>query len=85
MNDLPAQKGKKPSYIISTGGWSPKGVSGGNARMAMSVVYVVDANSGAFAAYGVPWVTGTASAMSKQAAKIQLLDVGKARSVDLRE
>lgn len=81
---LTPAKGKKPSYVMSTGSWNPKGASS-NVRPAQSVVYVADANSGAFAAYTFPWVRGTSSVLAKQANKMVLLDVGKARAVELRE
>lgn len=81
---LSPAKGKKPSYVISTGSWNPKGFSS-NVRPAQSVVYVADANSGQFAAYTFPWVRGTSSVLAKQANKLVLLDVGKARAVELRE
>lgn len=83
MNDLPATKGKKPSYVLATGMWHAKG--NGSVRPADTVVYVADGNSGAFAAYTFPWVRGTSSILAKQAAKMTLLDVGKARALELRE
>ncbi len=81
---LTPAKGKKPAYVISTGGWNPKGATS-NFRPAGCVVYVADANSGQFAAYSFPWVRGTSSTLAKQASKMVLLDVGKARAVEIRE
>jgi hypothetical protein len=80
VKDLPVEKGKKPSYIISTGAWNPVR-GGGIARPAQCVVYVADANTGMFAAYGFPWVRGTSSTLATQAAPMITLDGGRARTL----
>ncbi|ADB16388.1 hypothetical protein Psta_1713 [Pirellula staleyi DSM 6068] len=82
VNDLPVEKGKKPTYVMATGLWN---VRGGNQRPAQCVVYVADANSGIFVAYSFPWVRGTTSTLTAQAAPMLRLDGGKARNLEIRE
>jgi len=84
VKELPVEKGKKPAYVMATGGWNPLR-GGGNQRPAASVVYVADANTGAFAAYSFPWISGTATTLQTQAAPMITLDGGKARTLELRE
>lgn len=83
VNDLPMEKGKKPSYVMVTGAWNP--IRGSAQRPAQCVVYVADANSGVFVAYTFPWVRGTSSTLATQAAPMIRLDGGKARNLELRE
>jgi hypothetical protein len=84
IKELPIEKGKKPSYVMVTGGWNP--LRGGTiARPAGCVVYVADANTGGFAAYTFPWIQGTSSTLAQQAATFITLDGGRARTLDLRE
>jgi hypothetical protein len=45
---------KNPQYLMVTGEVMP-GPSGGNVRAASCLIYVVDARSGFFAAYTIPW------------------------------
>lgn len=84
VKELPVEKGKKPAYIMVTGGWNALR-GGGGARPAASVVYVCDTNTGNFAAYSFPYITGTTSTMAAQAAPMITLDGGKARNLELRE
>lgn len=80
VKDLPVEKGKKPSYLLVTGGINARGGSAGNARPAASICYVVDANTGMVAAYTFPWVKGNTAGNITQAAPMKLLYAGKARS-----
>ncbi|WP_145084186.1 hypothetical protein [Anatilimnocola aggregata] len=80
---LPVEKGKKPSYVMTTGAWEPVGAST-NARPAGCVVYVADANTGMFAAYTFPWVRGAASSGVLQSTPMTPLDGNKARNIVLR-
>jgi hypothetical protein len=83
VNVLPALGGdpqKKPKYLMAAGMMSfPRG-AGGN-RLAQGVVYVVDANSGNFAAYGVPWNQNLWSNGGPIAANLVLIDSGTVRNV----
>jgi hypothetical protein len=49
-----AKKGKKPNFLITTGTLNAGATTGG-ARLAGSLVYVVDVNSGEVAVFGFPW------------------------------
>jgi hypothetical protein len=80
---LPVDKGKKPAYLLATGGWEPVGFST-QQRPAGCVVYVTDANTGMFAAYTFPWVKGAASTGITQSTPMLPLDGGKARNIVLR-
>ncbi|WP_425615931.1 hypothetical protein NA78x_005866 [Anatilimnocola sp. NA78] len=80
---LPVEKGKKPSYVMTTGTWEPVGAST-NQRPAGCVVYVADANTGMFAAYTFPWVKGAASSGVLQSTPMIPLDGNKARNIVLR-
>jgi hypothetical protein len=82
--DLGVQQGKKPNYVIVTGG--ANFVRGGGANTpAMSAVYVADANTGNFAAYGLAWNRTMARAGTPQQGPLILLDKNKARTIEIRE
>lgn len=80
-NHLGVERGKKPNYLLATGTMN---VSGG-ARMAASICYVVDANTGAVAAFGFPWAKAMTTTGAPQAAEMTVIGKWKARSVDLRQ
>ena len=61
----------------------PRGASA--ARPGNSVVYVMDTSTGAFAAYAIPWRRELASIGRPQAASMILMDMGRARTVAIRE
>jgi hypothetical protein len=82
-NQLPVEKGKKPSYVLTTGTWQPVGAST-NQRPANCVVYVADTNTGMVAAYTFPWVKGAASTGIAQQTPMIPLDGFKARNITLR-
>lgn len=82
-SQLPVEKGKKPSYVLTTGAWEPVGAST-NARPAGCVVYVADTNTGMVAAYTFPWVKGAASTGITQQTPMIPLDGFKARNITLR-
>ena len=83
VKELPVEKGKKPAYVMVTGGWNPRNY--GSQSAAACVVYVADSNTGVFAAYSFPWVKGTTSTLAQQAAPMITLDGRKARMIELRE
>lgn len=83
VKELPVEKGKKPAYVMVTGGWNPRGA--GPNQPASCVVYVCDSNTGAFAAYSFPWARNAAAALAQQAAPMITLDGGKARVLELRD
>jgi len=83
LNDLGLEKSKQPKYLMVTGLASfVRG--GGNTRPGMSVCYVLDANTGNFAAYGVPWNPQDAARTQPQQGKLVLLDKGMARQQPIR-
>lgn len=78
--DLGIERTKKPKYLLVTGLANFVG-RGGNTRLASSVAYVIDANTGGFAAYGVPWNTSAAARGGQQMAPMVLLDKGTVRTM----
>ncbi len=85
LNDLGIDPAKKrPNYLMVTG--LSNFLRGSAAsRPGLSVVYVVDANTGRFAAYGLPWRRELASAGRPQQGALVLLDAGIARAAVVRE
>ena len=82
VNDLGV--GQNPKYLMVTGRISlPRGAA--PARLAESVVYVLDSNSGNFVAYTLPWRRELASVGSPQSGRLVVLDVGRARETPIRE
>ncbi len=82
--DLGVERGKKPSYLMVTGRAAFR-VRAGGFRPADSLVYVVDANTGNFAAYALPWSNQAATQGVGQVAPMKLMGKGKARSVEIQE
>jgi hypothetical protein len=83
VKDLPMNRQKTPQYLLVTGMASfTRGIS--LTRPGLSVVYVIDANSGNFAAYGVPWRRDFAKSGRPQAGTLTLLDKGSARTAPVR-
>jgi len=82
--DLKVEKGKKPSFVMSTGVVNFRGFTG-QKRPANCVIYVADANTGLFAAYMVPWTPGAFAAGVNQWGELLPLDAGSARDVEVRE
>lgn len=74
---------KKPRYLLTSGAMDFRGGSG--SRFAQSVVYVVDANTGTFAAYGIPWNQNVWNNVSPIAAQLVVLDAGRARNIAVGE
>lgn len=81
---LGVEQGKKPKYLMVTGTASfPRGV--GNVRAANCIVYVADANTGNFAAYGIPWNSNMENRNTPQGGPLTLIAGGKARNVEIRD
>lgn len=83
VKDLGAERAKNPKYLMTTGMANFRGVNGN--LMGGCVVYVVDANTGAMAAYGVPWNRARASVDAPQSSPLILLQSGKVRTLKIRE
>ena len=81
--DLPIDKTKKPKYLLVTGQVNFRR-GGGAARPGRSVAYVLDSNTGHFAAYGVQWRPDMAAAGKPQGGPLTLLGTGKARAAVIR-
>jgi hypothetical protein len=79
-NVLSVEKGKKPSYLITTGSINVAGGYGGQ-RPAASICYVVDANTGEVAAFSFPWAKAATSAGAAQATEMRLVGKWKARNL----
>ena len=74
-------QGKKPKFLLVTGYANFR--TGGTIRPANTVVYVVDANTGRYAAYGVPLAGQTKRAAA--IGKLLVLDVRDARPDEINE
>jgi hypothetical protein len=83
--DLGVERGKKPSYLMVTGRAAFR-VRAGGFRPADSLVYVVDSNTGNYAAYGLPWSNQIATQVGNQGIMpMKLIGKGKARAIDIQE
>ena len=76
-----AKKGKKPNFLLTTGMMS-SGASSGGAKLAASVCYVVDANTGDVAAFGFPWNKAQVNNGGMQTFPMVPLGKWAARSLD---
>ncbi len=85
LKDLGADiANKRPKYLMLTG--LTNFVRGpASARPALSVIYVVDAYTGRFAAYGFYWRKEMARSGRPQQGAIRLLDIGNARTAIIRD
>jgi len=83
--ELPPEKGKKASYVMCTGNWSPLKGGPSGARPADCVVYIADCNTGGFVAYSFPWQANANTNIGPPIkAPMVTLDWGKARDLKLR-
>ena len=85
--DLDIESTKKPNYLLITGYAQlvrGRGTAG-SLQPASCVAYVVDGNTGNFAAYGLPWNSNQVSRGATQATPLRLLDTGTARMAAIRE
>lgn len=79
-----AVEGKNPTFLLSTGMINfPRGAS--VARPGNSVCYVLDTTTGSYAAYAIPWRRELAATGRPQSGALMLLDVGRARTLAIRE
>ena len=82
VKDLGVGKGKQPKYLMVTGfiNWR---TTGGNMRPAQTIVYVADANTGHFAAYGLPWNRNAAQYNFSQVQPFVRLGIGNVRNIQI--
>jgi len=84
LGDLGVEQGKKPNYVMVTGAASFR--RGANMlQPGNSVVYVADANTGNFAAYGVVFNATMFKTATPQTGALRKLGAGKARALAIRE
>jgi hypothetical protein len=84
IQDLGVEQGKDPNYVMVTG--QAQFVRGtGTQTPAMCVLYVMDANSGNFAAYSLAWNRTMARQPQTQTGTLARLQTGKARMLELRQ
>ena len=84
IRDLGIEQGKDPNYVMVTG--HAQFIRGtGVQTPAATVVYVMDANSGHFAAYGLAWNRTMARGPNVQTGTLTLLQQGKARTLEIRQ
>ena len=82
IRDLGVEQGKDPNYVMVTG--HTQFVRGtGVQTPAMCVLYVMDANTGNFAAYGLLWNRTAARTPGTQQGTLLLLQSGKARTLEI--
>jgi hypothetical protein len=84
-NDLGYERGKKPSYVMVTGLVSWKGGTFGATRPGNALVYVADANTGNFAAYGLFTNRQASSIGALQKDALRKVAVGKGRVLAVRD
>ena len=84
LADLGVEQGKKPNYVMVTGAASFRR-GGALAMPAGSVVYVADANTGNFAAYGMTFNSTMFKTATPQTGTLRKLGAGKARALAIRE
>lgn len=80
LKDLKVGAEKRPDFLMVTGMVPLKGYRG-----VTCVAYVVEGNTGNFAAYAVPWNRGAYASGAAQQQELVLLQVGSARTATLRE
>ena len=85
LGDLGIDKGKKPNYALVTGLVSWVGGNAGAARPANALVYVVDCNTGNFAAYGLFVNKSTTTFGALQQDALRRVAIGKGRNIPARE
>jgi len=83
--DMNLEQGKRPKYLLVTGRANFRGAGGGGVRPARSVAYVVETNTGYYAAYGVPWRKTMANEPQLQPGRLALLDIGQSRTAAIRD
>jgi len=82
MADLKIEKGKKVNFLLVSG--STNFIRGGGTlQPASATLYVCDANSGAFVAYGMAYPANALATVTPAEIVIKRLDVGLARSLNL--
>lgn len=84
LQHLPVEKGKKGHYLMVTGNASFQNQNMGNQQPSKSAIYVLDANSGKYVIYSVPWSPAAANQGNAQVGALLPLDVGVARNVAIR-
>lgn len=84
LGDLKVERGKKVNLLMVSG--QTTFVRGGaGANPANSTLYVCDANTGAFVAYGMLYPRTALAAAAPAVMEIRKLDIGVARSLNLSE
>ena len=84
--DLEITGTKKPNYLLLTGYANFRGGSfPGGSGPGACVAYVIDANTGNFVTYGVPWNRTLASRGTPQSGPLIQLAIGKARMAPIRD
>ncbi len=81
---LGVEQGKKPDYVMVTGTMDFR-QGAALTKPGGSIVYVADANTGNFAAWGVPWNRQLANTGTPQQGPLVLLDIGKARNLEIEQ
>ncbi len=83
--DLGVETGKRPNFAMVTGATNFLRGSAARGVPALSVVYVMDANTGNFAAYGIQWDRTAARAGTPQKGTLTRVAVGRGRALEIRD
>jgi len=82
INDVGANKKKKARYLLATSQVSfLRGAN--NARPGQTVIWVIDANTTKYVAYGMTWNRTSASQLQPQQGTFTVLDAGQIRQLNL--
>jgi len=85
LGDLGIEDDKNTQLLMVTGLWNFRGQTG-QIRPSNSIIYIVDASTGNFAAYAVPWnkTMLNKGRSGNHLGSFQLLGVGKSRTMQLQ-
>jgi len=81
FNDLKVQRSKTPRFIMVTGEAS----FAGNNRPGNCIVYIVDASTGNYAAYAVPWNRQLETTGRPQQGQLLGMTSGQARNITIQQ
>jgi len=85
LEDLKVGGDKRPEFMMVTGQIQLRNVPGIAGSPLTCVAYVVEGNTGNFAAYAVPWNTRAYASGNPQQGELILLQAGSAQTAAVRE
>lgn len=85
LEDLKVEGDKRPEFMMVTGQTQLRQIKGLMGSPLTCLAYIVECNTGNFAAYAVPWNPRAYAGGQQQEGKLMLLQVGSARTAAVRE